>query len=88
MLVRLALVSSLSLAAPAVRAVGHTAVSHSPAAWQRPAAGAPASRLTTFPPSPCRRKLSNLDFKVTEDDIMELFGTIGDVIESGVNYEL
>lgn len=31
--------------------------------------------------------VSNLDFKVTDEDIKELFGTVGPIKESAINYD-
>ena len=62
----------------------------------QPTAGQPGHRTygaldawSYSPPCPsCCRKLSNLDYKVTNDDIQELFETVGPLKKWGVNYDL
>jgi hypothetical protein len=31
--------------------------------------------------------ISNLDYKVTDEDIQELFGTVGTIKDSGIHYD-
>jgi hypothetical protein len=42
--------------------------------------------LLLLPSFPCSF-ISNLDYKVTDEDIQELFGTVGTIKDSGIHYD-